>query len=310
MGTSLSDRAWGAETAVYRVAGVLNVIGGWFGTAIIALTSSAIILTLVYFGRGTAIIVLLVAAAAIIIRNYLAYNKKMKEEAESFDIKRAESITVKGVINESAKNVENVILRSKSIINLNIEGLSKHDFEALKQGRKEVTSLSEEVEDVRASVFHFIQNLEDSSVTASAFYIQLVNQLNNISQSLEYISKMCYDHVANNHNKLRYTQLRDLREVKEQFERDFFIYTEDSIKNFSAEDITELLDKKDQLENNITAKINSHVTDTRNEGSSPKNTTLYFSLLLESKDFLNAVTLLITEYYKSYEESIDSPLKL
>jgi phosphate/sulfate permease len=310
MGTSLADRAWGAESAVYRVAGVLNVIGGWFGTAIIALTSSAVILTLIYFGRGTAIIVLLVAAAAIIIRNYLAYNRKMKEEAENFDIKRAESITVKGVINESAKNVENVILRSKSIINLNIEGLSKHDFEALKQGRKEVNSLSEEVEDVRASVFHFIQNLEDSSVKASAFYIQLVNQLNNISQSLEYISKMCYDHVANNHNKLRYTQLRDLREIKEQFERDFFIHTEDSIKNFSAEDITEILDKKDQLENNITSKINAHVTDIRNEDSSPKNTTLYFSLLLESKDFLNAVTLLITEYYKSYEESVDSPLKL
>ena len=310
MGTSLADRAWGAESAVYRVAGVLNVIGGWFGTAIIALTSSAVILTLIYFGRGTAIIVLLVAAAAIIIRNYLAYNKKMKEEAESFDIKRAESITVKGVINESAKNVENVILRSKSIINLNIEGLSKHDFEVLKQGRKEVNSLSEEVEDVRASVFHFIQNLEESSVKARAFYIQLVNQLNNISQSLEYISKMCYDHVANNHNKLRYTQLRDLREIKEQFERDFFIHTEDSIKNFSAEDITEILDKKDQLENNITAKINAHVTDIRNEDSSPKNTTLYFSLLLESKDFLNSVTLLITEYYKSYEESVDSPLKL
>ncbi|MBL6611343.1 MAG: inorganic phosphate transporter [Flavobacteriaceae bacterium] len=310
MGTSLADRAWGAESAVYRVAGVLNVIGGWFGTAIIALTSSAVILTLIYFGRGTAIIMLLVAAATIIIRNYLSYNRKMKEEAESFDIKRAESITVKGVINESAKNVENVILRSKSIINLNIEGLSKHDFEALKQGRKEVNSLSEEVEDVRASVFHFIQNLEDSSVKASAFYIQLVNQLNNISQSLEYISKMCYDHVANNHNKLRYTQLRDLREIKEQFERDFFIHTEDSIKNFSAEDITEILDKKDQLENNITAKINAHVTDIRNKDSSPKNTTLYISLLLESKDFLNAVTLLITEYYKSYEESVDSPLKL
>lgn len=310
MGTSLADRAWGAESAVYRVAGVLNVIGGWFGTAIIALISSGLILSLIYFGRGTAIIVLLIAATAIIIRNYIAYNRKMKAEAESFNIKRAESITLKGVINESARNVENVILRSKSIINLNIEGLSKHDFESLKQGRKEVNSLSEEVEDVRASVFHFIQNLEDSSVKASAFYIQLVNQLNNISQSLEYISKMCYDHVANNHNKLRYTQLRDLREIKEQFERDFFIHTEDSIKNFSAEDITEILDKKDQLENSITKKINAHVTDIRNEDSSPKNTTLYFSLLLEAKDFLNAVTLLITEYYKSYEENVDTPLKL
>jgi phosphate/sulfate permease len=310
MGTSLSDRAWGAESAVYRVAGVLNVIGGWFGTAIIALLSSGLILTLIYYGRGTAIILLLVSAAVIIIRNYLAYNKRQKEEAEQFFIKRAESITLKGVINESAKNVENVILRSKSIIELNIEGLSKQDAEKLKQGKKEVKALSSEIEDVRASVFHFIQNLEDSSVQASAFYISMVNQLNNISQSLEYISKMCNDHVLNNHNKLRYTQLRDLREIKEQFEENIFNQTADSLKGLSQEGITALLDRKDRLESIITEKIDSHVQDIRNEDSSPKNTTLYFSLLLESKDFLNAVTSLITEYYKSYEENVEAPLKL
>ena len=60
----------------------------------------------------------------------------------------------------------------------------------------------------------------------------------------------------------------------------------------------------------ITQKIDSHVQDIRNEDSSPKNTTLYFSLLLEAKDFLNAVTSLITEYYKSYEENVETPLKL
>lgn len=310
MGTSLSDRAWGAESAVYRVAGVLNVIGGWFGTAIIALLSSGLILTLIYYGRGTAIILLLVSAAVIIIRNYLAYNKRQKEEAEQFFIKRAESITLKGVINESAKNVENVIRRSRSIIELNIEGLSKQDAEKLKQGRKEVKTLSSEIEDVRASVFHFIQNLEDSSVQASAFYISMVNQLNNISQSLEYISKMCNDHVLNNHSKLRYTQLRDLREIKEQFEKDIFNQTADSLKGLSQEGITELLDRKDRLESIITQKIDTHVQDIRNEDSSPKNTTLYFSLLLESKDFLNAITSLITEYYKSYEETVETPLKL
>lgn len=310
MGTSLSDRAWGAESAVYRVAGVLNVIGGWFGTAFIALLSSGLILTLIYYGRGTAIILLLVSAAVIIIRNYLAYNKRQKEEAEQFFIKRAESITLKGVINESAKNVENVIRRSRSIIELNIEGLSKQDAEKLKQGRKEVKTLSSEIEDVRASVFHFIQNLEDSSVQASAFYISMVNQLNNISQSLEYISKMCNDHVLNNHSKLRYTQLRDLREIKEQFEKDIFNQTADSLKGLSQEGITELLDRKDRLESIITQKIDTHVQDIRNEDSSPKNTTLYFSLLLESKDFLNAITSLITEYYKSYEENVETPLKL
>lgn len=310
MGTSLADRAWGAESAVYRVAGVLNVIGGWFGTALIALFSSAVILTLIHFGRGTAIVLLLVFATVIIIRNYLAYNRKQKEEAESFLIKRAESITLKGVINESAKNVENVIMRSKSIIELNIDGLSKLDPEKLKQGRKEVNALSEEVEDVRASVFHFIQNLEDASVQASAFYISMVNQLNNITQSLEYISKMCHDHVLNNHSKLRYTQLRDLREIKEQFEKEIFNQTAESLKGLTQERITELLDRKDQLESVITQKIDSHVQDIRNEDSSPKNTTLYFSLLLEAKDFLNAVTSLITEYYKSYEENVETPLKL
>ena len=310
MGTSLSDRAWGAESAVYRVAGVLNVIGGWFGTAVIALISSGLILTLLYYGRGIAIVLLLVSAAVIIIRNYLAYNRRQKEEAEQFFIKRAESITLKGVINESAKNVENVIRRSKSIIELNVEGLSKQNAEKLRQGRKEVNALSSEIEDVRASVFHFIQNLEESSVQASAFYIAMVNQLNNISQSLEYISKMCNDHVLNNHNKLRYTQLRDLREIKEQFEKNVFNQTEDSLKELSQEGITALLDHKDRLESMITQKIDVHVQDIRNQDSSPKNTTLYFSLLLESKDFLNAITSLITEYYKSYEENVETPLKL
>ena len=163
---------------------------------------------------------------------------------------------------------------------------------------------------MRASVFHFIQNLEDASVQASAFYISMVNQLNNITQSLEYISKMCHDHVLNNHSKLRYTQLRDLREIKEQFEKEIFNKTAESLKGLTQERITELLDRKDQLESVITQKIDSHVQDIRNEDSSPKNTTLYFSLLLEAKDFLNAVTSLITEYYKSYEENVETPLKL
>ena len=121
---------------------------------------------------------------------------------------------------------------------------------------------------------------------------------------------MCHDHVLNNHSKLRYTQLRDLREVKEQFEKDIFNQTAESLKGLTQERITALLDRKDQLESVITKKIDSHVQDISNEDSSPKNTTLYFSLLLESKDFLNAVTSLITEYYKSYEENVETPLKL
>ena len=59
MGTSLADRAWGSESAVYRVAGVLNVIGGWFFTAFIAFTACGTIAFLINLGGPTAIAILL-----------------------------------------------------------------------------------------------------------------------------------------------------------------------------------------------------------------------------------------------------------
>ena len=71
MGTSLADRAWGTESAVYRVAGVLNVIGGWFMTAIIAFLAAATILSIISFGKGAAIAVLLFVAILLLLATKL-----------------------------------------------------------------------------------------------------------------------------------------------------------------------------------------------------------------------------------------------
>lgn len=76
MGTSLADKAWGKDSAVYRVAGVLNVIGGWFLTAFAAFTAAAILALLIYFGGSIMIAVLLIAALFIIYRNYRSFQKK------------------------------------------------------------------------------------------------------------------------------------------------------------------------------------------------------------------------------------------
>ena len=59
MGTSFSDQAWGRESAVYRVSGVLAVIGGWFFTAMMAFTVSCVFATAIFFGRGPAVAALL-----------------------------------------------------------------------------------------------------------------------------------------------------------------------------------------------------------------------------------------------------------
>ncbi|MFL2618826.1 MAG: inorganic phosphate transporter [Candidatus Marisimplicoccus sp.] len=76
MGTSLSDRAWGKESAVYRVSGVVNVIGSWFLTAFAAFSLCGLIVFLIHIGGTVAIIVIIIASAALIYRNHIMFKKK------------------------------------------------------------------------------------------------------------------------------------------------------------------------------------------------------------------------------------------
>ncbi|MDA9992997.1 inorganic phosphate transporter, partial [Flavobacteriaceae bacterium] len=107
MGTSLADRAWGRESAVYRVAGVINVIGGWFLTAITAFLAAALVAYLISWDM-VMIPVLLVLVAFLIGRNTIIHRKKSKEVKEQEYIQRADLITINGVIEESADHISNV----------------------------------------------------------------------------------------------------------------------------------------------------------------------------------------------------------
>ncbi|MBP3332138.1 MAG: inorganic phosphate transporter [Tidjanibacter sp.] len=83
MGTSLADRAWGRESAVYRVTGVISVIGGWFITAGVAFLVSALIVAIMYYGGMVAMIAMIFVAAFILIRSHINYKKKQqKTEAD------------------------------------------------------------------------------------------------------------------------------------------------------------------------------------------------------------------------------------
>ncbi|MBT8306086.1 MAG: inorganic phosphate transporter, partial [Maribacter sp.] len=164
MGTSLADRAWGAESAVYRVAGVLNVVGGWFGTAIVAFIASGVILTLISFGKGTAIAVLLLVAILLLVRNFISYNKKSREIKAEDSVRKAESSSVQGVIEESAANISNVVKRTNKIYTNTINGLARQDLDQLKKNKKQVSKLTSEIDELRDNLFYFIKNLDETSV--------------------------------------------------------------------------------------------------------------------------------------------------
>ena len=164
MGTSLADRAWGAESAVYRVAGVLNVIGGWFFTAFSAFTAAAIIAYILHLGGFVALLLLLTIAAVLLLRNYMAHNRKTKEIKAEDSLRRAESSSIQGVIEESADTIGNMIQRSNKIYTGAINGLAKHDLDALKKNNKGVSKMSKEIEGLQNNIFYFIKNLDESSV--------------------------------------------------------------------------------------------------------------------------------------------------
>ncbi len=304
MGTSLADRAWGTESAVYRVAGVLNVIGGWFMTAIIAFLAAATILSIISFGKGAAIAILLFVAILLLARNYISHKKRVTAQREEDTLFRSESSSVQGVIEESAQNISNVIKRSSKLYRNSIDGLAKQNLDMLKKNKNNVGKLSNEIDDLRDHLFYFIKNLDEESVEASNLYINILGHLTDITQSLEYITKISHKHINNNHKKLKYNQFKDLTEINQQLEI-LFRSTKHAFDNRSFEEIGEILKSKQDLYKLVSEKIEMQVARTRTEESSPKNTTLYFSLLLETRDLITATMTLMEQYYQRYDSSIE-----
>jgi len=304
MGTSLSDRAWGSESAVYRVAGVLNVIAGWFGTALIAFTAAGIIAYLINISE-LMIAVLLFFAILLLVRNYIKGNKEKEKENTVEDILvQAESSSLQGVINESAKNISKVTNRSSKIFNNVIRGLSSHDLTELKKNKDQIAKLSKEVDSLKDKLFFFIRNLDESSLSASNFYINLLGSLQDITQSIEYISKITHKHINNNHRKLTLNQIRDLLEI-EKVMSELFESVSSTFKNKSFNDIDTINETKNKTIGLLEEKIQSQISRTRTlEEKSPKNTTLYFSILQESKDLMKSLTSLIEDYYLSYDKTV------
>lgn len=305
MGTSLADRAWGAESAVYRVAGVLNVIGGWFFTALSAFVAAAIIAYILHLGKFIGLVILLLITAIILLRNYMSHNKKTKVIKAEDSLRKAESSSIQGVIEESADNIGNMIKRSNRIYTNSVNGLARHDIETLRKNKKGVNKVSSEIDDLKNNIFYFIKNLDESSVGgASNFYISLLGHLQDLSQSLEYISTLGYKHVHNNHRKLKYTQIKELKELDVALEQ-LFTGTQEIFQTRAFEKIQSILIRRDELFDMVSEKIEKQVARTRTEESSPKNTTLYFSFLTESKDLIKSTMNLMELYYSEHDSTIE-----
>jgi len=294
MGTSLADRAWGRESAVYRVAGVINVVGGWFLTAITAFLAAALVAYLISWDM-VMIPVLLVVVAFLIGRNTIIHKKKSKEVKEQEYIERADLITINGVIEESADHISGVANRVNKLYTNVVNDLSNHDLNKLRKTDKHVGKLNEEIDNLKDGVFYFIKSLDDTSVQASRFYILVLGYLQDVAQSISYISRASFKHVNNNHKNLKKGQLKDLKGIDNQLTE--LLGQVSTIFDLRAfDDLEDILIEKQALLKDVSNSIEKQVTRIRQEESSPKNTTLYFSILLETQDLITALMSLLQTY--------------
>jgi len=298
MGTSLADRAWGRESAVYRVAGVINVIGGWFLTAITAFIAAAIVAYLISWDM-VMIPVLLAVVTLLIARNTLIHRNKSKEIKKQEFIERAELITINGVIEESADHIAEVATRVNKLYTNVVNDLSNHDLNKLRKTDKHVGKLNDEIDGLKDGVFYFIKSLEETSVQASRFYIIVLGYLQDVAQSISFISRASYKHVNNNHKNLKKAQISDLKQIDEDLS-DLLNKVSEIFENRCFDNLSNTLVEKQELFVKVSNSVENQVARIRTDETSPKNTTLYFSILLETKDLVSALMNLLQTYEEFY----------
>jgi len=303
MGSSFADRAWDRESAVYRVAGVFNVIGGWFITAIAAFLASGIIAYLLYVGEVYAFVAFMIFIAIFFYRSNQLHKKKVQEEEEvKKTLKREDIVTIHEVIKESSDQIANIIKKTNNIYSGVIDSLSLQDLPKLKENKKALKKLEKEVDELKSNVYYFIKNLDETSVKGSKFYIVILGLLQDIVQSLSFITQNSYSHVNNNHKQLKFNQIRDLKSVDTELQL-LFENIQNIFEEKSFNKIDEVLTQKNNLLDNLSGLIQKQITRIRTVETSPKNSKLYFGLILETNDLIKS-TMSLLELFKEFNKHV------
>ena len=300
MGTSFADRAWDRESAVYRIAGVFKVINGWLFTALIAFLMAFLMAFILKVGEIFAFVGLLLFLGIMLYRSSRKHKQKVKDEAEIRSLRKEDIGTVTDMITESSAQISKVFRKTSALYSNLIDNLSLQDLAKLKENKKDQKKLEKEIDELKSNVFYFIKNLDDNSVEASKFYILILGYLQDMVQSIDFITANSYSHVANNHKQLKFNQIRDLKTIDKQLQH-LLQLLEDSFKTENFYKIDLILNDKEILLETVSELISKQIKRIRTTETSPKNSKLYFALLLETNDLVKSIMNLL-ELFKEFNK--------
>ena len=276
MGSSLADRAWGRESAVYRITGVMTVITGWFVTAIggflIALAMGLILM----WGGMIAFGVITVLCLYMLIHSNFR-KPKQKEESGKPVLPTRENLAESVV-----ENVGTTIKNSTRIYNRTLVALMKEDRKALKEAMQEAEQMYEYNNKLKYSVAATIKGTYGADLNLSLYYVQMSDYLNEMSKALVFITKPAFEHIDNNHEGLSRVQTEDLMSINGDVDIIYsrIIYM---IVNSDFTDIDSVLDMRDEIFDRIADATKDELARITSGESNSKAGMLYLNILSETK---------------------------
>jgi phosphate/sulfate permease len=217
MGSSLSDRAWGRDSAVYRITGVLSVIGGWFFTAFSAFSVAFIVANIIYFGGTWAVFGLIVLAIILLIRTHIFANNAIKEQTKAgeFEIEEINGEIASDKVLEKCKmSVIEVLEQVSGLYEKSLVAFESEDRKSLKEAVKEVSTLNKQTKKMKTNIYSTVRKLQEESIDSGLYYVQVLDYLRETAHCLTYIANPCWEHLDNNHKIFSDDQFHDLANLQ------------------------------------------------------------------------------------------------
>ncbi|MDR0295138.1 MAG: inorganic phosphate transporter [Prevotellaceae bacterium] len=280
MGTSLADRAWGRESAVYRVSGVLTVISGWFMTALFAFSAGAITALLLMWGGNIALAGLLALCVFMLIQSSKMHKKRAKRQsAEEKELVVERS----SVIEQCNESVCHTFGQMGRIYTETLNGLAAEDRKELRRLCKEARDLYEQGKERKYyEMLPTLDKLQEDAINTGHYYVQVIDYLSEVSKSLVSITKTSLEYIDNNHTGLSPEQVSDLEAINKAVSEVYSGIVE-MIRAANFDDFDRILDMRDNMFDLFVEYTKSQIRRVKNKESSTRNSILYLNIMSETK---------------------------
>jgi phosphate/sulfate permease len=285
MGTSLSDRAWGRESAVFRITGVVAVIGGWFFTAIMAFSAAFLVALFLNWGGLIATFIAMGIALLFVIRTNFIHEKRIAKQSRKDEFEDKDTLNGENILVKCNSSINSVISPVPKLYFSILLSLIREDRKKMKKVMRSVEELNQHSKELKYNIFPTLRKLEEDSVDTGHFYVQILDYLREIAHCLRYISENIFEYIDNNHPPLIPEQVKDLHELNESI-NEFFDETLSVIKKKNFKNIDKLISEQHSILDLISKIKKKQIKFIKAELVGTRNTLMYLNILSETKNLV------------------------